>query len=271
MIAHRELGRTGLRLSAIGYGGFKIGRNQGIKYPRGYDLPDARTVGILLNSLVDLGVTYIDTAPAYGSSEERIGATLHHRRHELVISTKVGETFARGRSTYDFSPPFIRRSLETSLNRLRTDAVDILFIHSDGRDLAIIRETEAVPTLQRLRRDGLVRAIGFSGKTVAGARAALDWADAIMVTYHAEDRSHEAVIEEAARRGVGVVVKKGLGSGQLPADAALRFLLGTSPVASAMASVVVGSLSLEHMARNVSIAQEVDGEGTKARRHEGTK
>jgi len=85
-----------------------------------------------------------------------------------VLATKVGETFADGVSRYDFSAEGLRASVERSLKRLRTDAVDVLLIHSDGRDLWIQNETDAVPILRELKQRGLVRAIGLSGKTVMG-------------------------------------------------------------------------------------------------------
>jgi aryl-alcohol dehydrogenase-like predicted oxidoreductase len=68
----RTLGRSGIRVSPLGFGAFKIGRNQGIKYPSSYDLPDEKSVSRLLNELLDLGITYIDTAPAYGLSEDAL-------------------------------------------------------------------------------------------------------------------------------------------------------------------------------------------------------
>ena len=77
-----------------------------------------------------------------------------------------------------------------------------------------------------MKRRGLARCIGLSGKTVAGAKAALGWADAIMVEYHAEDDTHAGVIHAAHKRGVGVLVKKGLASGRLPVEKAMRFVLG---------------------------------------------
>lgn len=246
----RPLGRTGLQVTPIGFGSFKIGRNQKTKYPEQYALPDDAAAGSILNGVLDLGVTYIDTAPAYGLSEERIGRAIGHRRSEFVLSTKVGETFEDGRSTYDFSESTIRASIQRSLKRLRTDALDLVFIHSDGDDLRILNETDAVATLESLKTAGLVRAIGLSGKTVEGARQALDWADAIMVEYHLADRSHEAVIAEAAERGIGVVVKKGLAAGRLSAGEAIRFVLANPHVTS----MVVGGLSLDHLRANIAVA-----------------
>lgn len=245
---HRPLGRTGLSLSPIGYGAFKIGRNQNIKYPAPYDLPSDGEVSRLLNGLLDLGINYIDTAPAYGLSEQRIGQALSHRRDEFVLSTKVGETFENGRSTYDFSADAVRRSVERSLLRMNTRQVEIVFIHSNGDDIRIMSETDVVPALMSLKQRGVTKLIGLSGKTVAGAAAALQWADVIMVEYHLDDRSHEAVMAAAAERGAGVVVKKALRSGTLEPAAALRFVLSNPAVGSA----VVGGLNLDHIEANIA-------------------
>lgn len=249
----RRSGNTGLPLPALGFGAFKIGRNQGTKYPVGFELPDDAAVDRLLNGVLDLGLTLIDTAPAYGLSEERIGRSIARRRHEFVLSTKVGETFDDGVSRYDYSAAAVRASLERSLQRLRTDVLDLVFIHSNGDDLAIQQQTDVVDVLQDFRRRGLIRAIGLSGKTVAGAELALEWADALMVEYHLHDRSHEAVIETAAGRGLSVVVKKALASGRLPAREALAFVLRNPAVDCA----VVGGLDLEHLRENECSARSV--------------
>jgi len=246
-MVHKRLGRTDLSLSPIGYGAFKIGRNTGIKYPNPYELPDERQVQQLLNGVLDLGINYIDTAPAYGRSEARIGSAISHRRDEYVLSTKIGETYHEdGRSSFDFSEQGIRKSIARSLGRLRTDVLDLILIHSDGRDLDILNHTDAVETLHHLRDEGVTRAIGLSGKTPQGAAAALAWADAIMVEYHLNDRSHEDVIAQATQAGVGVIVKKGLASGRLNAVESIRFVLGNP----AVTSLVIGGLNLEHIHEN---------------------
>ena len=246
----RRLGRTGIEVSPIGFGAFKIGRNTGTRYPHDYELPDERDVGRILAGVLDLGINYVDTAPAYGLSEERLGRALARRRDGVVLSTKVGETFRDGRSSYDYSGRAVRASVEQSLLRLRTEVLDVVFIHSDGDDLRILRETDAVEALSILRDDGLVRAIGMSTKTVQGAREAMGWADVLMVEYHLRDRSHAEVIAEAARADIGIVVKKGLASGHLAPEEAILFVLATEGVGS----LVVGSLSLEHLRENVAVA-----------------
>lgn len=250
-MVHRRLGHSGLELSPIGFGAFKIGRNQGIKYAHEYELPTDEEVSRLVNGVLDLGINYIDTAPAYGTSEERVGRALRHRKADFLVSTKVGETFRNGKSRFDFSEKSVLASIEQSLERLQTDRLDIVFVHSDGRDLEILQHPELMRTLIDLRMAGVIRTLGFSGKTVQGAVAALFRFDVIMVEYNLEDRSHEDVIAEAAERGVGVIVKKGLASGRLPAHEAIQFVLSNPNVTS----MVIGGLNLEHFRENVRAAE----------------
>ena len=250
------MGHHDLEITPIGFGAFKIGRNQGIKYPDAYDLPDENAVATLLNGALDLGINYIDTAPAYGLSEERIGRAIGHRRDEFVISSKVGETFAAGQSSHDFSSHAVRESVQRSL-RLRRDALDIVFVHAGRDDLGVLTSTDVVQTLEGLRDQGLVKRIGFSGYTADAFDAALSWADVLMVTYHKDDPSLESVIAKAGGRGVAVVVKKALASGHLDAEEAIRFVLANPHVTSA----VIGGLSLEHLSENVRVAEQVRGPG----------
>jgi aryl-alcohol dehydrogenase-like predicted oxidoreductase len=249
-VVRRRLGKTGFEIAPIGFGAFKIGRNQKIKYPSGYDLPDDAQTEQLLNGVLDLGINFIDTAPAYGISEQRIGQYLSTRRDDFVLSTKVGETFEDGQSTYGFSAQGVRKSIARSHDRLSTDVLDIVLIHSDGNDLDILNNTDTVATLIELKQSGQIRAIGFSGKTTEGARAAMAWADVLMVEYHIEDTSHESVIADAADQGIGVLVKKGLAAGKLDAAAAIRFALSNPGITS----MVIGSLSLEHLGANCTVA-----------------
>lgn len=239
-------------VSPLGFGSFKIGRNQGIKYPAAYELPDDAEVDRLLNGILDLGCNLIDTAPAYGLSEERIGRAISHRRGEFVLSTKVGETFEDGKSVFDYTAPSIQSSLERSLQRLQTDHVDIVLIHSNGDDLHILTKTDVVAILHDFKRRGLVRAIGLSGKTVDGAIRALDWADVLMVEFNSRDVSHCDVITQAASQGVAVLGKKALSSGHLPADDSIRFVLNHPYVASA----IIGGLNLDHFRDNWRVALE---------------
>jgi aryl-alcohol dehydrogenase-like predicted oxidoreductase len=249
-MVQRPLGKTGLMVSPLAFGAFKIGRNQKTKYAQGYDLPSDAEVDQLLNGVLDLGINLIDTAPAYGVSEERIGQAIAHRRRDYVLSTKVGETFENGRSAYDFSRAAIIYSIHRSLKRLRTEVLDLVLIHSNGEDMEILRRSDAVETLQFLRSQGMIRFIGLSGKTVEGAQSAMAWADVLMVEYHPQDITHEAVIACAIEKRIGVLVKKPLASGRITPNEALPFIL-KKPVSS----IVIGGLNLEHVRENVQCAR----------------
>lgn len=250
------LGKTGLKITPVSFGAFKLGRNQGIKYPKSYDLPSDAETERILNRVLDLGVGLIDTAPAYGLSEERIGQFVSHRRDEFCLSTKTGETFLNGESHYDYSAEGTRLSVERSLKRLRTQVLDLVLVHSNGRDVCIQEQTDVVPTLQRLKEQGKIRAIGFSGKQVTGAQLALHWADVLMIEYHIGDSSHSQIIEEAQSRGIGVLVKKGLASGHLAAQEAIRFVLGNRFVDS----MVIGGINTDHLAANCHVANGLFGQ-----------
>ncbi|XAL99230.1 aldo/keto reductase [Phycisphaeraceae bacterium D3-23] len=248
----QPLARTGLAVTPIGFGAFKIGRDLGTKYPGRYRMPDEDKAITIIHEMLDLGLNYIDTAPAYGLSEERVGLALSRKRHDnLVVSTKVGETFrvidGGPHSEYRYDDASIRTSIDRSRKRLGRDTLDIVFIHSHGDDRHILNETDAVETLCALRDAGTVRAIGLSGKTAAGFAQSFDWADVAMVEYSPAAPELADTIALAHEQGVGVIVKKALGSGHLPADEALRFVFAHPGVGAA----VVGTLNAAHMQANI--------------------
>jgi len=175
---HRPLGSTGLRVSPLGLGTVKLGRDQGVKYPNGFSIPDDAAARALLDQARELGINLLDTAPAYGVSEERLGPLLRGQREDWVIVSKVGEEFDNGQSRFDFSPAHTRLSVERSLQRLETDRIDLVLVHSDGNDVAILRDSGVYETLAELKREGKLRAFGLSGKTVEGGLLALERGDA---------------------------------------------------------------------------------------------
>ena len=104
-LAKRILGQTGIEVSCLGLGTVKFGRNQEVKYPGTFSLPEDKQITALLDQAKDLGINLLDTAPAYGSSEQKLGRLLKDRQ-DWVICTKVGEEFA-GASLSTISPPGI--------------------------------------------------------------------------------------------------------------------------------------------------------------------
>lgn len=259
---HRPLGDTGLRVSPLGLGTVKLGRDQGVKYPSGFTIPDDAEARQLLALARDLGINLIDTAPAYGRSEERLGTLLRGQRQDWVIVSKVGEEFEAGQSHFDFSPAHTRRSVERSLQRLETDVIDLVLVHSDGNDVAVLRDSGVYETLAELKQAGKIRAFGLSGKTVEGGLLALERGDCAMVTYNLNEQGERPVLDYAAQHAKGLLVKKGLASGHVclapgvdPVRASFELIFGHPGVTSA----IIGTINPLHLSHNVATAAAVLG------------
>ncbi|MGL6160841.1 aldo/keto reductase [Microbulbifer sp.] len=249
------LGDTGMQVSALGLGTVKLGRDQGVKYPGSFTIPDDRQAADLISRARAWGINLIDTAPAYGNSEDRLGKLLRGQRDQWLICSKVGEEFAGGQSSFDFSARHTRMSVERSLRRLHTEVLDMVLVHSSGDDERIVREEEVLDTLQQLKREGLVRAIGMSGKTVAGGLLAAQYSDVMMVTYNLRERGEEAVLDYCHKNNKGVLVKKALASGHIageeggdPVQAGMDFVFAHPAVTSA----IVGTINPAHLDHNCS-------------------
>jgi len=151
---YRTLGRTGLRVSKLGFGGSPLGNEFGEADPA----EGERAV----HCAVDLGINYFDVAPYYGRTlaESRLGAALAGRRNQVVLATKCGRYDIAG---FDFSTARIRLSIDESLKRLRTDHLDVFLAHDiEFVDANQIIE-EAIPTMRELQREGKTRFIGITG------------------------------------------------------------------------------------------------------------
>lgn len=249
----RPLGSTGIDVSPLGLGTVKIGRNEQVKYPQGFDIPGDARVSELLALAWELGINFIDTAPAYGTSEQRLGQLLPHTG-DWVIMTKVGEIFEKGQSYFDFSAEHTRQSVENSLQKLKRDMIDIVLVHSDGNDMDIINSEAALETLDKMKQAGLIRAYGMSTKTVEGGCWIVEHADVVMATFNLETNAELPVIEHARELNKGVVVKKGLQSGHADSvEDAFRHVL-TQPGVSSM---IVGTINPGHLRSNVEICNRV--------------
>ena len=120
----KELGQTGIQVSRLGLGTVKFGRNQGVKYPHGFDIADMTFLADLLALAKDLGINTLDTAPAYGMSEERLGELLAGQREDWVIVGKAGEEFENGESAYYFTPEHFEMSVERSCEERRQPSIE---------------------------------------------------------------------------------------------------------------------------------------------------
>ena len=250
-LSKRQLGQSHIDVSVLGLGTVKFGRNQEVKYPVAFSLPSDRELIALLDQARSLGINFLDTAPAYGSSEQRLGKLLTNRQ-DWVICTKVGEEFRNGKSYYDFSETHVRHSIERSLRNLNTDYLDIVLVHSDGNDMHIIESTACLPTLMDLKEKGLIRAVGMSTKSLDGGLKAVELSDLVMVTYNPSTPNDAEVIRYANSLNKGVLIKKALNSGHVATagensiEENLKFALTPAGVSS----VIVGTINSEHLREN---------------------
>lgn len=247
----RRLGSTDIDVSILGLGTVKFGRNQGVKYPTAFQLPTDAEIRYLLDHARTLGINLLDTAPAYGTSEARLGKLLGNRT-DWIITTKVGEEFSAGISHFDFSPAHIIHSIERSLARLNTDYLDIVLVHSNGDDEAIIENHQVFATLAELKKAGKIRAFGMSTKTEAGGLKTIADADVAMVTFNTEAQADRCVISDAHRQHKGILIKKALASGHIsvPIIDSMRFIFNEPGVSS----VIVGTLNPTHLSENAKAA-----------------
>lgn len=242
----RVLGRTGLEVRPIGFGGWAIGGNRfGNSYGPTDDAESKRAV----RRACELGCNFFDTADAYGHghSEALLGEALDGRRHDVIVATKVGGNFynrdvnpllvgrisdALGRPlaelprdvplplTHDanFRPSYLRFAVEQSLRRLRSDYIDLLQLHNPA--LGLIATADTYQVLEDLRAEGKIRFYGVSVHPPEEGLAAITVTrpDTVQIVYNLVRREAEDAFFPAARAaGVGVIAREPLANGLLAA------------------------------------------------------
>lgn len=259
MMKTRELGQTGIQVSPLGLGTVKFGRDQQVKYPWSFKIPDDQQVIELLALSRDLGINLLDTAPAYGNSEERLGQLLSGRQDWVIVS-KVGEAFENGESRFDFSAQTTRTTIENTLKKLKTDYLDVVLVHSDGDDQRIIEQEDVIETLQKLKQEGLIRAIGMSTKTTEGGLWTVEHTDVVMATRNVNDHTDDSVLDRALELNKGVVIKKGLQSGHADSKAggsgiegAIRYVFSHQ----AVSCLIAGTINPSHLQDNARIVSQL--------------
>ena len=189
----RPLGSTDMRVHVLGFGGLEIS-----------DSTD-ENVSHLLNQNLDEGLNVIDTAECYGQSEELIGRAIGHRRDDYYLFTKCGH--AAGLNLPDWHPRLLKQSIERSLQRLKTDYLDLIQLHSCSEEL--LRRGEVIEVLQRARDAGKVRYIGYSGDRQPALYAVQCGAfDVLQTSVNiADQEALEEIIPQARTRGMGIIAK----------------------------------------------------------------
>jgi len=211
----RELGRTGMRVSEVGFGAWAIGGNaHGNSYGPTDDAESIRAV----KRAFDLGCTFFDSADVYGwgHSEEVLGISLEGHRDDVRIATKVGGDFYHGGVRMNFDPGYIAFALDRSLRRLRTDRVDLYQLHNPPID--VMGDPATYEALELLRREGKVVHYGVSIHQPVEAQVVAETGKAASIQLPLSIFRQEwiaDVLPEAAARGLGVVAREPLANGFL--------------------------------------------------------
>jgi aryl-alcohol dehydrogenase-like predicted oxidoreductase len=276
-LPHGPLGRTGLDVTALGYGAMEV-RGSRIWGGRPIEDTEADTI---LNAVLDHGITFVDTANDYGRSEEYIGRYLAHRREDYVLATKCGCTVVRKDDTTDDTPHVwtkenLFRGLHESLERMRTDHVDLMQLHNPTVEQ--VEQGDLVSALQEMQQQGKVRWIGISStEPHLASFIASGVFDTFQIPYSALERQHEDLIGTAAGSGAGVIVRGGVARGEPGSglgaedrwagweaaglddlrdegESRTGFLLRFTNSHPGMSTNIVGTKSVEHLQENIAAA-----------------
>ncbi len=220
MMQYRDLGKTGIRVSVVGFGAWAIGgAAEGSGAPIGWGRTSDDDSLAAIRRARENGVTFFDTADSYGfgRSESLLGIVLPRHRQDVVIATKVGVVRgANGELRKDFSRQHIFHAVDGSLKRLRTDYIDLYQVHSPTID--DLRRDEIQDAMDRLQDAGKIR---FWGVSVSTPEEGLEvvrngWAHALQVLYNVLNQAPEKELFAAAKeKGYGIIARVPLASGLL--------------------------------------------------------
>ncbi|MBQ7341215.1 MAG: aldo/keto reductase [Oscillospiraceae bacterium] len=204
---YRVLGKTGLKISRMGFGGIPIQKI------------DAEGTKPLIKMLLDKGINYIDTARGYTVSEEYLGIALEGVRDKFVLATK---SMARTKEA-------MAKDIEISLKNLKTDYIDLYQVHNPGvKDLeTVLAPGGALEALQEAKAAGKIGHIGITLHSVDLFREAVEfpWVETIMFPYNIVETQAEELIEKCREKNIGFIDMKPLAGGAIDdAKLALRFV-----------------------------------------------
>lgn len=211
----RALGRTGILVPEVGFGSWAIGGNEhGNSYG---PTRDDESIAAITTAL-DMGCRFFDTADVYGwgHSEELLGQALEGWREEVVIATKVGGDFYHGSVRMNFDPSYLEFALERSLERLRTDHIDIYQLHNPP--MGLLADTHVLDALERFKEEGRVRSVGVSIHVPQEALAVVETgrADALQLPFSIFRQEWiDTVFPLLRHEEVGVICREPLANGFL--------------------------------------------------------
>jgi aryl-alcohol dehydrogenase-like predicted oxidoreductase len=191
-----SLGKTGLQVSPIGFGGA----------PAAYLAADRQRCTSMLNKLLDAGMNVLDTAASYPGSERFIGDHLSARRKDYVIISKCGSKIPESTAA-PWSAKLVTDTVDRALRLLKTDVVDVMLLHSC--DLKTLKQGEAMGALAKARDAGKIRFAGYSGDNEAAEFAAtLPDVAVIETSINLVDQVNLSWVPKAQEKQIGVIAKR---------------------------------------------------------------
>ena len=272
------LGRTGLSVTRLGFGAMEI---RGSRIWGGRPVTEEQAKAIL-NAVLDSGINFIDTANDYGRSEEFIGKFISNRRSEYFLATKCGcKVTYRDENTDETPHVWTRenlfRGLHESLERMKTDYVDIMQLHNPP--VEDCEKGDLVAVLADMKKQGKVRFTSIS-TTLPHLPTYIQWGsfDTFQIPYSALERTHEDWITRAAEAGIGIIIRGGVAKGEegvglgrpdrwqkfkdarlddllAPGESRTSFLLRYTLAHPHANTIIVGTLHPEHLAENVAAVE----------------
>jgi aryl-alcohol dehydrogenase-like predicted oxidoreductase len=197
----RQLGKTDMHVTRLGVGLSEIGSSV-----------TAEIVSDVLNTALDAGINFLDTAECYGDSEELIGRTVSKRRNEFFLATKTGHAWD-DYDGQDWTVKTLRDSIDRSLKSMKTDYVDLLQLHSCSID--VLEKGDVVKVLQEAKREGKTRYIGYSGDNAPALWAVESGLfDTLQTSFNLVDqKARFGLFEKAKAKGMGIIVKRPIANG----------------------------------------------------------
>ena len=228
---YRVLGKTGLEISRLGFGGIPIQKI------------DAEGTKALIADMINEGINFIDTARGYTVSEEYLGYALGGVRDKFVLATK---SMARTKDA-------MAKDIDISLNNLRTNYIDLYQVHNPGAaDLEkVMSEGGALEALIEAKASGKIGHIGITLHSVELFRKAIElpWVETIMFPYNIVETHGEELISKCAEKNIGFICMKPLAGGAIDdAEIALRFIVSNP----AVTVVIPGMADAAEIAQNVA-------------------
>jgi aryl-alcohol dehydrogenase-like predicted oxidoreductase len=213
----RPLGKTGIRVSELAFGGVEIGLPYGIGVKNKKDMPDEQASVKLLRMAFDQGINLFDTARAYGTSETLMGKAFQECRDEIIFCTKCEHLTDENKvlPSSNTIREKIERSFKASLIALQTDYIDVYMLHDAGPEF--LQNQTILNCFARLKESGAIRATGVSTYTVDETKLAINsgvW-DVIQLPFNLMDQRQRLCFDIARKNGVGIMVRSVLFKGIL--------------------------------------------------------